>query len=269
MNDYLHRIAARGAGSLYFQVQPDVPSRFAQPYTPTRFLPRALAVTMQPEPDLFTESLPGQTRSAGAAWMEPEIARTPTAAARGKENSSAAARTPAQPAAPILPAPRAQENVNATAAEIRILPQPAPSLATFATMRRALDGLKAPGAPSVSTRESIGNEPTVPTAAPRVVIEPMPPTTFSVSSFVENWQIDREPTLILPMVREVTRTRVVPFAVRQDPPPASRSEVRVSIGRVDVRVEAMHTPSPPPKSTVTADPFASLALARRGWRAMF
>ena len=52
--------------------------------------------------------------------------------------------------------------------------------------------------------------------------------------------------------------------------PPRRQEVRVTIGRVDVRVES-NTPRAPvvPHPAAPSDPFASLALARRGWRSTF
>ncbi len=46
-----------------------------------------------------------------------------------------------------------------------------------------------------------------------------------------------------------------------------RGEVRVSIGHVDVRVESNTLPAPAVVQRIApSDPFASLAMARRGWR---
>jgi hypothetical protein len=51
---------------------------------------------------------------------------------------------------------------------------------------------------------------------------------------------------------------------------APRADVRVSIGRVDVRVESPPPPTPQSnRAPEPSDPFASLSLARRGWRAPF
>ncbi len=52
--------------------------------------------------------------------------------------------------------------------------------------------------------------------------------------------------------------------------PPQRQEVRVTIGRVEVRVESNTPPAPVAVQRPTpSDPFASLALARRGWRSAF
>jgi hypothetical protein len=61
----------------------------------------------------------------------------------------------------------------------------------------------------------------------------------------------------------LTRERIVTA-------PPRRQDVRVTIGRVDVRVES-NAPRAPVVSQPAApsDPFASLALARRGWRSTF
>ncbi len=72
--------------------------------------------------------------------------------------------------------------------------------------------------------------------------------------------------------RYVIETRVLPLLTRERVSHASqpRDEVRVTIGGVEVRLESNTPPTPViNQPAAPGDPFAALALARRGWRMPF
>src|SRR5262249_37740979 len=96
-----------------------------------------------------------------------------------------------------------------------------------------------------------------------VRLEPARPTDWP--------RVDARSTPISSDADRPTAARAGPLLVRERVAAASRPpDVRVSIGRGDVRVES---PAPPPaeidRAPEPSDPFASLSLARRGWRAPF
>ena len=102
-----------------------------------------------------------------------------------------------------------------------------------------------------SDRSVVWLEPTFHTAAPEVPIQPASVLSDKGSTF----EVRLPPAL--PHERIATA-----------PPP--RQEVRVTIGQVAVRVESNTPPAPiAPRPAAPSDPFASLAWARRGWRAIF
>ena len=103
-------------------------------------------------------------------------------------------------------------------------------------------------------------------------IEPLRTTVRLEPSRAADWpRMDVRSTPASSDADRPIEARVQPLLVRERAAASSpRADVRVSIGRVDVRVEA--PPPPTPKSNRApepSDPFASLSLARRGWRAPF
>jgi len=108
-------------------------------------------------------------------------------------------------------------------------------------------------------------------AAQSLIVPPRATVRLEPTRATDRPRVDTRSTPVSSDADRPIEARVEPLLVRERAAAApSRAEIRVSIGRVDVRVEAPPAPTPQSnRAPEPSDPFASLSLARRGWRAPF
>ncbi len=282
MTMYLQRIAARGAGLAPSTLVPPAPSLFAQPFVPMV----ANAAVNVPE---STTPAPADSPRALVSQTNQSASRERVRQPRALSNLNSE-RT-------IEPThARNEPSVERTSQPVTVVPRSAPvSPARDArqSMLSSAASLHAPARASDSAppKPSGWRETTEPVASPRrVKIEPAPPSAVAAveparATIPANTETRPRPEIahadsaqppvvqIVPtqgMVEPSNEIKIPKLPALGSPPPtpAPRADdVRVSIGRIDVRVEStsQKMPAAAPRAPVPT-PFASMLFARRGLR---
>jgi hypothetical protein len=305
MTGYLRQIAARSAGLSAVSTTEMTPPRVSAFSIPTPLgPPRPYPLPDEAGSPLDSQTAPAQSNAD--VNLNPLTPKSPAASSEDNRSSIPTARTSAMPAREVTPPPVVSRGDSVpTISKVKDVPSPSqtrkdsseiepptvrvepasvsifPTTPTPTSPREDQLGEEVPESLSANfelppssiqkaEREAVERDDAAASykeeGTPHVVVRLEPAPRAGAFEF------QAQPAATPIDGRYVTETQVLPLLTRERLVHAAQlpAEVRVTIGRVDVRLESNTPPAPVVNQpAASGDPFASLALARRGWRTPF